>query len=75
MAPSTLSDQAARMARGAPATHVAAPPPPPPTYNLKGPLPAAPAAKRSTAGGMAIQIGAYASEAEAQRQLQLAVSK
>ncbi len=60
--PSTLQQQAANMTGTQPA----------PTYNLSGPPRAAPA---TTAGGVEIQIGAFSSAAEAERQLGLARGK
>jgi D-alanyl-D-alanine carboxypeptidase len=78
-APSTLDAQAANIARGGPALTAPAPsslPPPLPQAIAPHGLPAAPKrrieATASTAGGMGgfqIQIGAFQSQAEAERQL------
>ncbi len=71
--PSTLQEQAERIQRGQPAAVpppqpqpklAAAPAPPAPAYRLNGP-----AAQAPKGGALMIQIGAFSSEAEAQRHL------
>jgi D-alanyl-D-alanine carboxypeptidase len=67
-APSTLQAQAEALARGAPPVapvRMASLAPPPPTFRLQGPAPT----RAQPAGGFAIQIGAYNTEAEAERAL------
>jgi len=71
-APSTLDAQAANLARGEPAVSAPALPPPPPVRAHAAP----PASRRAAApaaagapGGFHIQIGAFQSQAEAERKL------
>jgi D-alanyl-D-alanine carboxypeptidase len=72
--PSTLDEQAANIARGAPALATPAPPMPPPRGGAPARMASAPAVPAAapppmSAGPFQIQVGAFQSEAEAQRRL------